>query len=120
MLLFTAVLFSFIKNNYDRQVVVKTKEVKSITSSGAVCEYSVTRTGSKIEHGVCVGKDPNPTYSKTSMVYKGVEDKSVSQTLQCTATIASLKSKVKYYVRAFEKLSDGNVVYGSQLSFTTL
>jgi hypothetical protein len=102
-------------------VVVVTKEIKNITSSGAVCDYSFTRTGGKIEHGVCLNTDGTPAVtSKSSKIFRGAEDKTVMQTVSCSAKLSPLKSKVKYYVRAFEKLSDGTVVYGAEKSFTTL
>jgi hypothetical protein len=103
------------------QITVKTKEVRNITNAGALCDYSYTRNNTRVEHGVCVSKDQNPVItSKTSRVYSGTEYKTVAQTVPCTATITGLKSKVKYYVRAYEKLTDGTVIYGGQLSFTTL
>jgi hypothetical protein len=103
-----------------QQIKVTTGDISSITSSGAVCSYYITAVNGKYEHGVCVNKTPNPEVKKNgSFTFTGTCDKSVAQNRSCSAKMV-LKSKVKYYVRAFERTSNGTIVYGNELSFTTL
>jgi hypothetical protein len=103
-----------------QQIKVTTGDISGITSSGANCSYYITAVNGKYEHGVCVNKTPNPEVKKNgSLTFGGNCDKSVAQNRSCSAKMV-LKSKVKYYVRAFERTSDGTTVYGNELSFTTL
>ena len=103
-----------------KQIKVTTKDVTGITTSGATCSYTVTAVNGRYEHGVCVNKTPNPEVKKNgSFIFMGTCEKSVAQYRSCS-TAMTLKSKVKYYVRAFEKTSDGTIIYGNELSFTTL
>lgn len=103
-----------------KQIIVTTGDVTNITAKGATCSYRVTWVNERFEHGVCVNKTPNPEVKKnSSLTFTGTCEKSVAQQRACSASML-LKSKVMYYVRAFEKLSNGTIVYGNQKSFTTL
>ncbi len=66
---------------------------------------TVYGTGSYSEYGVCYGLSSSPT----------IED-----TLSSTGILQILKANTKYYARAYVIDSSGTVIYGNEISFTTL
>jgi hypothetical protein len=100
---------------------VTTDAVRDITNGGATCMYTVTAQNGRFEHGVVVNTTGNPVLRGAGCLsFAGsFYDKSVAQYRSCSA-IMRLKSKVRYYVKAYEKLMDGTVIYGGQIAFTTL
>jgi len=62
--------------------------------------------------GVCWSTSPSPTINDNKVA-------GVTVTADFSSTITGLSSNTKYYVRAFISNSDG-VIYGNEVSFTTL
>ena len=108
------------------KVMVTTKELKNITSSGATCYYSVMFEGLTMgidirasSGGVCVSKAPGPTINNAKF---GVS-KNCSVTAATTCSdITGLAPNSRYYVRAFYTITDGKITgtfYGNELTFVT-
>lgn len=108
------------------KVMVTTKEVKNITSSGSTCYYSVMFEGLTLgvdikasSGGVCVSKSPGPTINNAKF---GVS-KNCSPVAPTTCSdITGLSPNSRYYVRAFYTITDGKITgtfYGNELTFTT-
>jgi hypothetical protein len=108
------------------KVLVTTKEVKYITSSGATCYYSVMFEGLTLgvdirasSGGVCVSKSAGPTINNPKF---GVS-KNCSLTSATTCSdITGLAPNSRYYVRAFYTITDGKITgtfYGNELTFMT-
>jgi hypothetical protein len=98
----------------EKSVVLKTIEIKDITSTTARCLYEVINPSQEIvQHGVCVGKGQSPTISGTFFIPKNLGP-------VFSAEMINLSPSLKLYVRAFAKLKSGEVIYGNELSFMTL
>lgn len=95
--------------------------VANITTNSAV--FSYLAGGTQItEHGVVYGKSAQPALGSGNRVtyYIGTA-KNVPPTKTFFKVSASrLEASTKYYARAYIKDSSGNIVYGNEVSFTTL
>lgn len=67
-----------------------------------------------VESGVCYGLLQNPTVASSIVKATG------SLTGSLTLRVLSLLRKTTYHFRAYAKLSNGSIVYGNNISFTTL
>lgn len=100
----------------EETISVKTLEVVEIdTESGLVkCEATNIGDNQIINRGVCWSKEQNPTieanYTNSDLVEGDLYE----------CRITGLDDNTNYYVRAYVKSSDGNVIYGEELSFVTL
>lgn len=97
-------------------ISVKTLEVVEIDTESCLVKCEVTNTGNNqiINRGVCWSKQQNPTIEGSSM--NG--ELGGGDYYECQIT--GLDDNTTYYVRAYAKSSDGNIIYGEELSFVTL
>ncbi len=99
---------------------VITKEVENITATSALFRGTViSEEGCQeiVERGFCYGTGPGQFYGNVggdAIVYEGPN----TEDFACEAT--SLYSDMQYYVRAYAKMTSGEVCYGDELSFNTL
>ncbi|GEM_PF-3212447 len=108
------------------KVMVTTKEIKNITSSGATCYYSVMFEGLTLgvdikssSGGVCVSKSPGPTINNAKF---GVSRNCSPIAPTTCSDIIGLAPNSRYYVRAFYTITDGKITgtfYGNELTFMT-
>lgn len=94
---------------------VKTSEVTSITANSAICGGMITCGADVqiVERGVCWSKSQYPTLESAH-----TSDGQGSGTF--TSYLTNLDEKTDYYVRAYAKTREGNVVYDNeQKPFTT-
>jgi hypothetical protein len=109
-----------------QQVMVSTKEVRSITYNSAQCTYTVSFNGLTMgidikaaNGGVCVSKAPGPTIANM----KFATSKACATSPVGCADMTGLSANTKFYVRAFYTITEGKITgtfYGNELSFTTL
>jgi len=92
-----------------------TSETIGITSNSATVVGFIVSTGSGItEKGVCYNTVTGPTVSDNKVVYTA---DSVTATFNVTLT--GLDYATKYYARAYI-ITEGSVMYGAEVTFTTL
>jgi hypothetical protein len=92
-------------------ITVTTVEVYNIKANAATCRFSIQ--GSPInEKGVCYSTASGPTIN-------GKKAMGPSNPVNAPAIMSGLAPGTKYYVRAYAK-SGQQVIYGNELSFTTL
>jgi len=92
-----------------------TWEVSKITSTTADISGFVVAEGDGFsEHGICWGLTENPTNSDSKTLVDKVE-KAIY-----TAQATGLDHLTTYYVRAYAKSASGSVIYGKNLTFSTL
>lgn len=93
---------------------VKTSEVTSITANSATCGGEITCDADVhiVERGVCWSKEQYPT-----IVSAHTSDGQGGGTY--TSYLTNLEEKSSYYVRAYAKTKEGEVLYGEQKPFTT-
>lgn len=98
-------------------LTVTTNEVTNITANSATCGGNVTDdfgVGVSVK-GICWNTRPDPTIYDNSTVFFGG-----GGTGSYTCNMTGLKANNLYYVRAYAKSSDGIIVYGNQVTFSTL
>ncbi|MBP5650378.1 MAG: fibrobacter succinogenes major paralogous domain-containing protein [Bacteroidales bacterium] len=93
---------------------VTTSFLSNITSSTAICGYSVTTSGgsSVTAHGVCWSTSQNPTLSNNHTT-------DGSGTGSFSSSLTGLTDGTTYYVRAYATNSQGTA-YGNELTFSTV
>lgn len=102
--------------DYDNITVISSTQILEVTSNTALLEGNLADLNDEItQHGHCWATAPNPIVAgdfKTELGSK--TDKGVFQSL-----LTDLNPTTEYFVRAYA-ISDGEVFYGREISFTTL
>ncbi len=92
-----------------------TTQSMNLTSSSAEVEGYIVAQGNGItEKGVCYSLLEMPTISDEKEIYTGDHDGATF-----TVTLTGLDYATKYYARAYA-MTGGGVIYGEEMSFTTL
>ncbi|SDB97522.1 SusF/SusE family outer membrane protein [Williamwhitmania taraxaci] len=104
----------------DKDVTLESKlatsETTKIFNTSATVIGFVVSTGSGIsEKGVCYSTSPEPTIAGDKVIFTA--DSVITATFEVTLT--GLDFATKYYARAYA-ITVGGVLYGEELSFTTL
>lgn len=93
-----------------------TTKVFNVTSSTATVTGFVVAEGDGFAtRGICYDKQPAPNTSKSTAPYAGP-----ATTAAFNVTLTDLDYAQTYFARAFAMGGDGTVVYGEELTFTTL
>ncbi len=93
---------------------IKTNSATNITNISASVSATITLSASTIiESGVCYGTKSTPTFDGDKVV--ATTDKN-----NFALPLTGLLSRKTYYARAYAKTTDGDVLYGNQVSFKTL
>jgi hypothetical protein len=95
------------------QVTTNTVTALSDTSLSVNISVNVLPLSLIIESGVCYGTAINPT------VFSSLVKSTGSLVGSINLNILSLLKQTSYYFRAYAKLSDGRIIYGNNLNFTT-
>ncbi|MCF8318545.1 MAG: hypothetical protein K9I02_07335, partial [Haliscomenobacter sp.] len=99
----------------DQITQITTNTIKALTDTSLSVNISVNvfPLSLILESGVCFGTTVNPT------VLSSVVKSTGSLTGSINLNVLSLLKQTTYYFRAFAKLSDGRIIYGNNLNFTT-
>ncbi|MBP1637398.1 MAG: hypothetical protein H6Q18_187 [Bacteroidetes bacterium] len=107
-------IFLFVSSGIFAQLSVTTMKIYNIQSERATCAFTVQGNEKIDQKGVTWSQGHNPTIN----YYKSqAPDK---PTNNCAAIFSGLKYLTLYYVRAYAMKQNGDVIYGNEISFTTI
>jgi starch-binding outer membrane protein SusE/F len=93
-----------------------TTQTLDVTSNSAMVVGFVVADGQGfLQRGICFSTSPEPTINDGTSVYNNE-----GKTATFKVTLTGLDYATTYYARAYGKLRDETVVYGEQMTFTTL